>query len=214
VLEAAAKRALIFDKGGAAPLEVFWGRACRLRRLARRLVELKEVRSVRHDRRAIEAAALFAESAWAEDVRTGRMRRDEVWLRGLDVRQRELSADLLGRATAGALSDETRRIAVRAIREAGSRETTLMEAVVVGEALELESIGPDWLLIESRRAWARGEDAATLVSQWRTQQTYGFWEARIRDRLRFDWSRRVARQRLLGLAAFMETFAEQVAGEQ
>lgn len=212
-LDEAARGALIVYFDGAEPLESLWGRALRLRRLARRILELDELRRVRHDRRAVEAAALFVEAGWAEDVRNGRVVRDAVLLQPMDMRQRELSADLLAQATAELLPDETRRIAGRAIREAGSRASALTEAAVVGEALELESIGPEWVMLEGRRAWIRGQDTATLVSQWRTQQEYGYWEARIRDRLRYEWSRRAARQRLAGLAAFMETFAAQSAGE-
>ena len=212
-LGAAARRALVIHAGGSEPVEWVWGRAVRLRRLVQRLVELDEVRLLRYDRRAVEAAALFVDSAWAEELRAGRVRRDAVMLQPMDMRQRELSADVLIRETADVLPDETRRIAGRAIREAGARGTTLTEAIVLGEAVELESIGPEWALLESRRAWVRGQDSATLVGQWRTQQRYGYWEGRIRDRLRYEWSRRAARQRLAGLAAFMETFAAQVAVE-
>ncbi len=212
-LGSAARRALVVHDGGAEPIELMWGRAVRLRKLVLRLVELDEVRLVRHDRLAVEAAALFVDSAWAEELRTGRVQRGAVMLQPMDMRQRELSADVLLRATADVLPDETRRIAGRTIREAGSRGTTLTEAIVLGEAIELESIGPEWVLLESRRAWVRGQDGATLVGQWRTQQEYGYWEARIRDRLRYEWSRRAARQRLAGLAAFMETFAAQIAVE-
>jgi len=192
--------------------ETLMARGLRLRALARRVADLPDLAGQRCDRRALEAAALFHDAAWVEDVRSGRSTRDGVLLTPLDTRQRELSADLLVRSTERALSAESRRVAARAIREAGVRSTKMVEAIALSEAVELDSIGPNWLLSEARRCWVRGRDAAELVLQWQSQVRYGYWESRLRDRLRFSWSRRVAQGRVAGLSPFLESLAGVIDG--
>lgn len=192
--------------------ETLLARGLRLRTLARRVADLPDLTGQRCDRRALEAAALFHDASWAEDVRSGRATRDGVLLTPLDTRQRELSADLLIRATGPTMSAESCRVAARAIREAGVRSTKMVEAIALSEAVELDSIGPNWLLGEARRCWVRGRDAAELVSQWQSQVRYGYWEARLRERLRFSWSRRLAQARVAGLSSFFESLAGVIGG--
>jgi hypothetical protein len=186
---------------------VLYARGLRLRGLVRRIAELPELAGRRCDRRALDAAALFHDAAWARDVFERRIPRDAVLLGPLDARQRELSADLMTEATAELLTAVSRRTAARAIREAGNRSTNATEAVILAEAVELDSIGPHWLLTEVRRCWTQGRDPAELVDLWESQVRYAYWEARIRERLRFGWSRREAQDRIAGLSAFFATLA-------
>ncbi|MCK6456851.1 MAG: hypothetical protein L6Q92_10025 [Phycisphaerae bacterium] len=209
-LLAAARPVLVLRTDDGAEDLALWQRACRIERLARRLAALPELADQRCDRRALAAAAIFHDGAWADDVARGRIPRTAVLTAPLDTRQRERSADLLQQHAAAVLTPPMLARAVSAIRQAADRQTAVPEAIVLAEAIELDSCGPIWLWEEFRRSLTTGRGPAELIETWRGHREYGYWEARIRDRLRFDASRRIARRRMAGLAAWLDTLEAQI----
>lgn len=212
-LHRAAYDVLGFSADGAAADLFLWRRAVRLERTALCITGLPDFRSWRCDRQALSAAALFSGSGWAEEVRAGRLSREQAGVAAMTTELRERCVDLLMRHTEGILSPTSQATAARALREAAVRSTETPEAIALSEALELDAIGPMWLLAEVRRSWLEGRDVASLIEAWQGQERYGYWEARIRERLRFEPCRRVARHRLPGLAAFVDTLRAQLEAE-
>lgn len=183
-------------------------RATRIQQAARWIADLPDLSSQRCDRRALAAAAWFHDACWAEAVREGRVARTAILLSPTDVAQRERSAEILLRDAAEVLAEPSRTTAARAIREAGRRTTTMPEATALVEAVELEGIGPTWMWYEARRCVHLGRDVLAVVERWQEQQRYGYWEARVRERLRFEPTRLLARRRLAALRDFMTALAE------
>jgi hypothetical protein len=203
---------LLIPLGDGAHDTSLWHRARRVVQLADRLTSLPELSGLRCDRRALAAAASFVDSAWADDAKQGRIERIAILLNPMDTRQRELSADILRRESADQLPPTTLDAAIRAIRETAHRQSGVPEALVLMEAVELHDLGPIWLWQEVQRAVRQGRDPFALVAIWRRHEEYGYWEARLRERLRFESTRRIARQRLSGLAAYLDTLSAQLDG--
>ncbi len=200
----AARAELRLPRDGVEFDETLYHAALRRERLARWASALPELADARCDRRALAAAALFHDAAVAEEVRHGRLDRSHILLSPLDTALRERSVDRLQAACDGLLAAPSRQAAVRALRECSSRDAAAPEAVALGEAIELLDLGPAWLWLEARRAVVEGREPLEVLDAWRRQNDYGYWDARVRERLRFDATRRLARARLETLAGLVD----------
>lgn len=189
-------------------------RSRRLGRLIPVLACQPELSSVRFDRGAVELAAMFFEAGRAVGVRMGRIPPQVVLTATLDDALREAGVDALASAAAAlGLPDGTTQAAVSAIRQVTWRSGASPEAEILAEAVNLDDIGPIMLWQEIQSAALSHDDMLRVLSRWRSQAEYGYWEARISELLRFAWTRQVARRRLAAMQVFLESLESQISGE-
>lgn len=189
-----------------------WERCLRLMRLTELLTAVPELASERPDPTAAAVAGLFHDAGWALQVRAGQIAPWQVLTRPTNEIQRELAANLLQETVAGLLADETLGLAVEALRQCNNRLTTMPEAQVVMEAANLDEVGVLYVLRQFRQNQAEGRPLEHLLAHWARQQEYKYWEARINDCLRFEISRRLARERLLAVESFISALAREMSG--
>ena len=187
-------------------------RAVRVVELAYWVADFAELRAAACSRRAVQAAAWFQDAWCVEEVRGGRFAAPLVLAQQPMEGQRRRAAEAADGQLRGLLDDATLDLAVRAIREAGSRATVLTEAVVLAEAVNLDSIGPLWLCGQVARCAAAERPFGTVVGLCERHVDYGYWRRRIEETLRFARSRELARQRVAALDACMIALRDQLSG--
>jgi hypothetical protein len=187
-------------------------RAARVAALGEWMAGFAELRGTACDRRAIEAAAWFQDSWCGVDLHAGRFLAPLVLSTQPTEWQREQAADIVQRVLAGVVDGPTREVAARAIREAGRREITMPEAMVLAEATNLDSIGPLWLCGEIARCMVDDRQLGAVVATWQRQLDYQYWAGRIAETLRFARSRQLARHRRAAMEPFMAALRDQLAG--
>ncbi|MCZ6651772.1 MAG: hypothetical protein O7D91_01955 [Planctomycetota bacterium] len=155
------------------------------------------------DRDVLAAAALYQDAAWAVQFAEGSISRADILAKPLTMVQREISADKSADALRDIFAAKRLESVGRIIREAGGRKTTNMTAQVVADATNLDSIGPLALFQMIHKQLEDGRAIRAILETWDRQQEYHFWPARIKESLRSEPVRRIARQRLEALSTFM-----------
>jgi hypothetical protein len=187
-------------------------RAARIGFLADWIAGFSELRDLACNRRAVQAAAWFHDAWCCEDLRAGRFAAPLVLAVQPTELQRERAADIAFGALRGVVDDATCVTAARAIREAGLRDTRAPEAHILGEAVNLDSIGPLWLWGQIARCAVEDRTAASVVAAWERHVEYRYWPKRIDETLRFERSRRLARERCKTLDACFAALRDQLSG--
>lgn len=208
-----AKELLVLREGESAPDLWLWEHSERVMRLTRLLGSLPELADDPPDPTAAAAAALFHDAGWADLVQNKKITRWQVLNRPTNDIQREIGAGLLHSACAELLAPETLALAAEAIRQCNDRYNTLPEAQVLAEAENLDEIGVMYLLRQFRQYQAEGRPLRQMLASWRQQKEYRYWEARVNDGLRFESTRRIARQRLEAVEQFMDALRRDGAAE-
>lgn len=191
-------------------LEFLCERAGRLERLVKWIADFEENREFACSRLALRAAAWFIDAWCADEARTAAF--DPVLLLAQPATdlQRERSADIAFHALDSVLDDVTRRTAVSAIRGSGRHDVGLLEAQILAEACNLDSIGPLWLWGQVARYDRRARSVASVVEIWKRQTEYRYWPKFIDEILRFPSSRKLARQRTAALDAYFVALEAQI----
>jgi len=187
-------------------------RAARVCVLAEWIAGFSELRDVPCDRRAVRAAVWFQDAWCCEDLHAGRISAPLVVAMQPNDVQRERAADAAARQLKEVVDDTTRATAAQAIREAGMRETHMPEAQIVGEATNLDSIGPLGLWGQIARCAAEDRPVASVVSVWERQIEYQYWAGRITETLRFERSRGLARHRCAVMDDYFVALRDQLTG--
>ncbi len=159
---------------------------------------------------AAEVAGLFSLAGWPAEVRAGRVAAEQVLQRPTNATQREAAAALLESHCRARVDEETLARAARAIRQANDRYPDVPEARVLVEAENLAEIGVTDFLRQLRAAAASDDPVRQLLTRWRRQQEYGYWEARIRDCLRSEVARRAALERLANVQRCFDNLASEL----
>lgn len=207
-----AKQALtIQDAQGRADLWL-WEHSERVMRLAQLVAQLPDVAEEPADATVLAAAALYHDAGWAVQVRQGRFDRWQILSRPTNDIQRELGAGLLQEQCQHMLGADVIRKAGQTIRQCNDRNGSPIEAQVLAEAESLDEIGVMYLLRQFRQYQAEGRPLEQLLASWTRQKEYQYWEARIGDSLRFESTRRLARERLTAVDAFMSALLREQNG--
>ena len=175
----------------------------RVMQVADRLSSCREVRSWRLDRFALVVAALFHQAA---TVRLEEERRSStVYAAALmsaeDVK--EYSAELAGDRLTGRLPARQLECVQEIIRHAHDADTDIPEAKLLSDADSLDDMGTLGVWRDLRRSIMEGRGVEDAVRTWQRREQYGYWEARLREALRLETSRRLAAGRLGAARAFM-----------
>jgi 5'-deoxynucleotidase YfbR-like HD superfamily hydrolase len=205
---AAARDALILRTGPSPDLWL-WEHSERVASTAAMLSLLPELAGDGPDPRTVLIAALFHDAGWALQVQQGQIKPWQVLSRPTSDLQRELGAVTMHERLAGLVEPEVRDLAAEAIRQSNNRYTKLPEAQVVADAEGLDEIGLLYVLRQFRQGQAEGRPIEHLLQSWSRQLEYQYWDARINDCLRFEFTRGLARERVRAMEGFMAELARE-----
>ena len=155
LLMASPEGALLFERTG------------RILQTCRRIVELPELAHRRVDRQCLFVAAAFCQVGGTPGNPLFPVNR----------------ADLLARHVADMLTGRQIERAAQILRESSSRTTTLTEARILSDAINLDDIGALGIWREMRRHAAAGRGVAEALISWHRKAEYNYWQARIKDGL-------------------------------
>jgi hypothetical protein len=203
----AAKEYLVYLGANGAPDLWLWEHSQRVMNSAAMLAMLPDVGEETPHRQAVALAALFHDAGWAVQVRENQIPPWLVLNRPTSDLQRELGAGLLLERCAKLAQRETLELAAEAIRQCNDRRSALPEAQVLSEAENLDEIGITYVLRQFRQLQAEGRQLEQLLLSWARQREYRFWDARINECLRWETTRRLARERLNAVEIFMSALA-------
>lgn len=202
-----ARELLILRASSSAADHWLWEHSERVMRLSRMIALLPEFGEERPDPTAVALAALFHDAGWAVQAKQGQVSCWQVLARPTSDVQRELGVKALRDRTAGLIEPETLELAAGAIRECNNRFSSLPEAQALSEAENLDEIGVLSVLRQFRQHQVEGKPVEQLLVTWTRQLEYHYWDARISDYLRFETTRRIARERLASVELFMSALA-------
>lgn len=208
-----ARRDLVFvdDAGNR---EVFvWEHSERVASGARMIAALPDVAVHEVDTAALEAAALYHDAGWTQQLRDGRVRRVELLCKPTSDQQRDLAAVALRQALSEHLRPHSLEMAILAVRQLNHRQDRSPEATILADADHLDEIGCLSLWNTFRRHTFEGRGMAAILGTWQRQREFRFWEARVSKSIHFEPVRRIALRRLEQLDRFMSLLARQDAGE-
>jgi HD superfamily phosphodiesterase len=208
-----ARQLLVLPMGEARRDLWLWEHSERVMKLTQLVAVLPEVQGREADLTALAAAALFHDAGWVLDLHHGRCERWQLLTRPTNDIQRELGAAMLQEEAGTLLAPSTARIAADAIRACNDRRTGLLEARILAESEALDEIGTLYVLRQFRQYQAEGRPLQQLVDSWRRQKEYRYWEVRLNDGFRYESTRRLARQRLVAVEAFLTALESDLHGE-
>ncbi len=180
-----------------------WQHSARVARLARLIALLPEVSAARLDADALAVACLFHDAGWIAQLQSGRVDRWQLLSRPTSDIQRELGAAFLREHAGHMLRSPTLDTAAEAIRRCNMREPGMLEAKILAEAENLDDVGLIHMLRQFRLQQAEGRSLEQLISVWRRQKEYQYWDARIEDSFRFESIKQLARTRLAAMDRLM-----------
>jgi HD superfamily phosphodiesterase len=177
--------------------------------VAERLSGCREVRAWRLDRFALSAAALFHQAATVrleEERRTSTVYAAAT-MSAEDVKQ--YSAELAGDRLAGRLPQRQLEFVQEVIRHAHDAAGNIPESKILSDADSLDDIGALGIWRDLMRNILEGHAVDEAVRTWQRREEYGYWEARMREALQLETSRRLAAGRLAAARAFMQQLARE-----
>jgi hypothetical protein len=180
-----------------------WEHSLRVLASAEIIASMPEVAAGRIDRQAMKVAALYHDAGWAVQVTSGEIPVHAVLSRPTNDVQHELAAQLVEASLHAMLPPRTVEVAAGTIRGINNRRHDMIESHIISDADNLDQIGPIGLFHSLRRSALDGRGLRHLLDGWYRQQEYHYWEARIRDGIRFESVRELAWKRLAAMEPFM-----------
>ncbi len=190
-----------------------WDHCLRVMSSAELIASLPDLATERIDRQALRVAALYHDAGWVIQVTSGDIPPQHTLSRPTSDVQHELAAALVETSLNQHMPPRTVERAAKAIRDINNRKSDVAEAHIISDADNLDQMGPIGLLQTLRRNHAEGRELRQLLVAWNRQQEYHYWEARIRECIRFQPVREIAWQRLAVLDPFMKALGEQLNGD-
>ncbi|MCA9242839.1 MAG: hypothetical protein KDA32_02700 [Phycisphaerales bacterium] len=212
-LRAAAESLLLTDEGPLAGDRWLWEHSLRVADYCAILINAPEVA---HDLPSLDpilVAAWFYSAGWAIQAQDGQVGRWQVLGRPTNDLQRELALNAMLERAGNLASTNIVQYAAAIIRSSADRDTDIPEALVLAEAVSLDEIGLLYSLRQFRQYQAEGRPLSQFIDTWQRQQEYKYWETRIRDGLRFECSRAIARQRIAAVDEMMTGLRNAITGQ-
>lgn len=185
----------------------------RVMRLAQLITAAPELARQPLDAGALAAAALFHDAGWIVELKQGRWDRAQLLTRPTNDIQRELGAAVMGEQVGHIMLPQSVRVAAEAIRQCNQKNARLLEARVLAEAESLDELGAVFVLRQFRHYQAEGRPIQQLVDSWQRQQEYRYWDLRLAEGFRFEFTRDLARRRLDDVDAFMRALGRDLRGD-
>lgn len=196
-----------------APETWVWEHSERVAALAQKLGAAPEVGDHSLDSLALSAAAFFHDAGWIVEFHQGRWQPWQLLTRPTNEIQRELGAAELQREAGSLLPAAAVSHAVEIIRHCNKRQTKLVEAVILAEAEALDDLSTLYILRQYRQYHGEGRPLRQIAETWQRQKEYGYWELRVQEYLRWETTRRLARQRLASVEQYMAALARDLRGD-
>jgi len=182
-----------------------WDRTLRIVRNVEHICRMPELtdKNAAVDRFCLIAAAYFADAGFAhyadaEDV--------SVQLALADVSQADLcdfSTQVVTDKLAGVLAGPRVDKICKIIVESSNRFTTMIEAMILSDARNLDDIGAVGLFNEFGRYAVHGKGVSDVLESWKRKVDYRYWQARLKESFRFESVRKLAEQRFGATEYFM-----------
>lgn len=189
-------------------------RAFRLLRYSGSIAQLSDVQRFQIDRVCLNAASLFCDSGFAhyasQDDKKARMVLADL----TDDDLRDFSCQVVHEHLAEILNPRQLERICAIIMDSGKRETSLIEAMILSDARNLDDMGAIGIFNELRRYVVHGRGVSGAIVSWKRKMEYDYWKARLRESFRFDPVRELASRRLEFAEKFMtELDLENKAGD-
>jgi hypothetical protein len=115
----------------------------------------------------------------------------------LNLRQRcQQGSELIINLLSGQAPQATFDRVVHILEQTPARSPTLTEAKLLADAINLEDFGILGLVGQIIQLSASGQGTIQLLESWDNRQSYGYWEARLKDSFHFGPVRDLAETRL------------------
>ncbi len=198
-----AERDLCIQVQGAAPDQMVWEHSARVARIAEHIARLPEIPKDAINTESLNAAALYHDMGWVLQIQAGQLSREDLFLRPTTDTCRDMAADWMQAHLKGIVPGGVIERAVAAVRQTSDRKSNLIEAQILSDADNLDQIGP--LAIERmiRKCRCDGRTMDHMVAGWERQEEYHYWQARIKESIRFEAVRAIAERRHQALREFM-----------
>jgi hypothetical protein len=121
-----------------------------------------------------------------------------------------LSIELLPKLFDDASADESlldRTLTL--LEQMPDREPKLPDARLLADAINLEDFGVTGIILQTIQLCRQGDGLAQLIDGAEKRELYGYWDARLRDGFHFEYTRRIAHQRLENARAATKLLAEE-----
>ena len=178
-------------------------RAYRILRHCGGIARLGEVQRFQIDHDCLYIAAMFRDAGFAyyanQEDKVSRMVLADL----TDEDIRDFSTQVVQEKLTELLTPERLELICGIIIESGKHNTTLIEAMILSDARNLDDMGVTGIFDEMRRYVMHGRGAAEALAGWNRKIEYDYWSARLRDGFRFESVRSIAEQRLLTARKFM-----------
>ena len=178
-------------------------RAYRILRHCGGIARLGEVQRFQIDHDCLYIAAMFRDAGFAhyanQEDKVSRMVLADL----TDEDTRDFSTQIVQEKLTELLTSERLERVCGIIIESGKRNTTIIEAMILSDARNLDDMGTIGIFNEMRCNILRGRGVADALTGWNRKIEYDYWTARLREGFRFESVRSIAEQRLITARKFM-----------
>lgn len=178
-------------------------RAYRILRHCGSIAQLPEVQCFQIDRDCLNMAAMFRDAGFARYADQSSQTSRLVLADLTDEDLRDFSTQVVQEKVAHLLNPRQLERVCSSIMESGNRNTTLIEAMILSDARNLEDMGAVGIFHEFRRYVVHGRGVAEAINSWKRKVEYDYWSARLRESFRFEAVRNLAQKRLKVAEVFM-----------
>ena len=169
------------------------------------IARLPDTQRFQVDQECLNIAALFRDAGFAryanQEDRAARMVLADL----TDEDLRDFSAQIIQEKLEELINPRQMERVCSIVIESGNRSTTLIEAMILSDARNLDDMGAVGIFNEFRRYVVHGRGASEALVSWKRKIEYDYWSARLRESFRFDSVRELARRRLKTAEQFMES---------
>jgi len=182
-------------------------RAYRVLRHCGSISRLHDVACFQIDNECLSVASLFRDAGFAryasQEDKAARMVLADL----TDEDLRDFSTQVVHETLTDLLNPRQMERVCSIMIESGDRETTLIEAMILSDARNLDDMGAIGIFNECRRYVVHGRGATDALTSWNRKVEYDYWSARLRESFRFESIRKLAEKRLQTAENFMRELA-------
>ncbi len=193
--------------------EVVYDHSLRVLKLSKLLTQDHAIPEPKIDYQVLSASSLFHDAGWVELVKTGQIHPAEVYARPSDAGLYKRSVQIVCEQIGNLLSERTLEKVVQTLSELKSVRPGLSESRLVADADNLEDFGLTGITFQVRAAQSTGKSITQLLESWQRQQEYHYWEARIKNALFLETSKKIAQRRLETIGQTFDLLRREVAFE-
>lgn len=204
-----AKAALMLTGARGEEEQFLWEHTERLGKTALAISEFPDIAGPSVDQSAVLAAALFHDASWSLRSRNNECTRAELLTKPLSPAQRNDGIGLMEKVLLDVMGPALLDRAARAIRQYPDRSTTLVEARILADAVNLDEMSLFSLWPGIRRGTLEGKGVQSALDHWHRRKEYQYWSSRIKEGFHFAASREIAVRRLADYERLMEQLQQQ-----